>query len=86
MAWNDQDDDESVDPGLEGPDEAEMSDEPAEVPCPYCGREILEDSPQCPYCGCFLSREDAPPKREWWWITALVLLILLLIVYVLRRW
>lgn len=85
MAWNDEDEDETVNPGIEGPDEAERNDEPAEVPCPYCKREILEDLPQCPYCGCYLSREDAPPvRRQWWWITALVLLILLLIVYVLR--
>lgn len=86
MTWNDEDEDESADRGVEGPNEAEMSDEPAEVPCPYCKREILEDVPQCPYCGCYLSREDTPPRREWWWITALILMILLILAFVLRRW
>lgn len=86
MTWNDEDEDESADAETEGPDEAEMSDDPAEVPCPYCKREILEDSPQCPYCGCYLSREDAPPRREWWWFAAIVLLIALILAFVLRRW
>jgi hypothetical protein len=85
MTWNDEDDDSADDPGIEDPDQADMNDEPAEVICPYCKREILEDSPQCPYCGSYVSAEDAPHRREWWWIVALVLLVLLLFVYVLRR-
>ena len=86
MTWNDKDEDESAGGhGIEDPDEADMNDAPAEVICPYCKREIMEDLPQCPYCGSYVSAEDAPHKREWWWIVALVLLILLLLVYVLRR-
>lgn len=85
MTWNDEENEEEAGGhGAEGPDEADMNDEPAEVPCPYCKREILEDQPQCPYCGSYLSREDAPRGREWWWIVALVLLVLLLLVYVFR--
>ncbi|MFM8953492.1 MAG: hypothetical protein ACKOOF_10600 [Planctomycetaceae bacterium] len=26
------------------------SDKEPTVPCPYCRRDILEDSPRCPYC------------------------------------
>ena len=38
-------------------------DEPT-IPCPYCRREILEDSPRCPYCENYLSGEDAPPQPK----------------------
>jgi len=70
----------------EGPDPSDMSDEPAEVHCPYCKREISEEALQCPYCGSYMSREDAPASRKpWWWIVAVVLLVLLLLKY-LRRW
>ena len=31
------------------------------IPCPHCGREILEESERCPHCERYLSREDAPP-------------------------
>ena len=88
MAWNDEDDDDGHVPGhgIEGPDEADLNDEAAEIPCPYCKREIHEDSLQCPYCGCYLSREDAPPRREWWWFAALGLLIVILLTWVMRRW
>ena len=86
MTWNDEDEDESAGGhGIEDPDETDMNDDPGEVICPYCKREIMEDLPQCPYCGSYFSAEDAPHKREWWWVVALVLLILLLLVYVLRR-
>jgi hypothetical protein len=88
MAWNDEDDeDEATGHGLQGPDEADLNDEAANVPCPYCKREIHEDSPQCPYCGCYLSREDAPPgRREWWWFVAIGLVIVILVAWVIRRW
>ena len=88
MAWNDEEDeDEVTGHGNEGPDEADRNDEAAEVPCPYCKRDIPEDVPQCPYCGCYLSHEDAPHgRREWWWWAALGLLIVLLVAWVIRRW
>jgi hypothetical protein len=34
-------------------------DEPT-VPCPYCQREIHEESQRCPYCEQYISQEDAP--------------------------
>ena len=47
---------------------AEDEDEEPTVPCPYCRREIHEDSQRCPYCENYLSAEDAPPTRKPWWI------------------
>jgi hypothetical protein len=47
------------------------------IPCPYCRREIHEDSPRCPHCGQYISEEDAPPTRKPWWIIVGVLLGLL---------
>lgn len=54
---DDWDDDEPVD-----------EDDDGLAPCPYCGREILEDSVRCPGCGSYISREDAPDRRKPWWI------------------
>ena len=50
------------------------------VPCPYCGEEMLEDSPRCPSCGQYLSDEDAPSEKEppWILITAGILLLIVL--------
>ncbi len=53
-------------------------DEPT-VPCPYCGRQIYEDSPQCPHCQQYISEEDAPPSRKPWWIILGAVLCLLVI-------
>ncbi len=73
----DEDDDERDD--APEPDEADRNDDPAEVACPYCKREIPEEAEQCPYCGCYVSAEDAPQKgRPWWWLVALVLVVLML--------
>jgi hypothetical protein len=86
MAWSEDDVEDELGPdGAPGPDESDQVDDPAEVPCPYCKREIHDDAVQCPYCGCYLSREDAPPGRPWWWIVAVLLVVLLLLGYVLRR-
>jgi hypothetical protein len=67
----DNDEDESVD-----------DDEEPTVPCPYCKRQIHEDSPRCPYCEHYISEEDAPSKRKPWWIVIGALLGL----YVVYRW
>lgn len=45
----------------------DQDDEPT-VPCPYCRREIFEDSVCCPHCGEYISEEDASPGRKPWWI------------------
>lgn len=67
--WNDPDDDTSHD------------DLPT-VPCPYCSREIFEAAPKCPYCGEYISEEDATPSRKPLWIVMGVLVCL----YIVYRW
>jgi hypothetical protein len=56
-------------------------DEPT-VPCPYCKREIHEDSQRCPHCENYLSEEDAPPSRKPWWLILGVIVCL----YLVYRW
>jgi hypothetical protein len=47
------------------------------VPCPYCRAEIVEDAEQCPYCGHYISAEDAPRQgKSWVWIVLMVLALL----------
>lgn len=57
----------------------DSADEPT-VPCPYCRREILEDSPRCPHCERYISEEDAAPPRKplWGIVTALICLAIVL--------
>jgi hypothetical protein len=52
------------------------------VPCPNCRREMHADSPRCPYCGNYVSREDALPSRKPWWIIIGGLAVL----YIVYRW
>jgi hypothetical protein len=56
-AWDEEEDDEGDD------------DDPT-IPCPRCRREIYEDAERCPYCGSWVSREDARPARRPWWFIA----------------
>lgn len=61
------------------PDESDIDDddEPADVPCPYCGRDISEEAEVCPHCRNYVSREDAPQsRRPSTWVTAVVFLLL----------
>jgi hypothetical protein len=62
-------------------DSDEEDDEPT-VACPYCKRQIHEDSQRCPYCEHYVSEEDAPAPRKPWWIVVGVILAL----YVVFRW
>jgi endogenous inhibitor of DNA gyrase (YacG/DUF329 family) len=64
---------------LYGRDDEE--DEPT-LPCPYCGKDIHEDSPRCPHCERYISEEDAPPTRKPWWILVGVVACL----YAIYRW
>lgn len=63
-------------------DDAEQDDEETTAPCPYCRRAIYDDAIRCPYCGNYLSDEDAPASAKPWWIYLGVLLVL----YVVYRW
>lgn len=59
--------------------EDDPDDEPT-VPCPSCGREMLEDSPWCPHCEQYVSADDhaAAKKPVWVIVTALVCLAIAL--------
>jgi hypothetical protein len=63
-------------------DDWDEEDEEPTIPCPYCRRQIHEDSQRCPYCEQYISEEDAVPTRKPWWIIIGVLLVL----YVIYRW
>jgi hypothetical protein len=73
-AYRDDDRDEDWDDDEPGFDD-DSDDEPT-IPCPSCGREMLEDSPYCPSCQRYISAEDhAGPRRPPWVIvTALICL------------
>ena len=60
----------------------EDDDEEPTIPCPYCRRQIHEESQRCPYCENYISEEDAVPARKPWWIIIGALLAL----YVVYRW
>jgi hypothetical protein len=60
-------------------DWSDRGDDDPTVPCPYCGKEVYDDSPRCPHCGQYISEEDAPPRRTPWWIILGVLLCLCVI-------
>lgn len=55
-------------PDGDDPDFTPDDDEAEVVPCPYCKREIPEDTPRCPYCENYISGEDTPTARKPWWI------------------
>jgi hypothetical protein len=63
-------------------DEAEDDGDEPTVPCPYCKRQIHEDSQRCPYCEQYISDEDAPRNHKPWWIVAGVVVCL----YIVFRW
>ncbi len=49
-------------------------DERALIPCPHCRAEMDEESEQCPKCGMFISREDAPSGgRSPVWVVLMLL-------------
>jgi hypothetical protein len=75
----DQDQDQDEDDEDWDEDEGDPGDDPDDeptVPCPYCRREILEDSPRCPHCERYISAEDlaGSQKPPWVIVTALACL------------
>lgn len=70
--WDDDDDHWEDDEFDEGDD---SENEPT-VLCPYCRKEMFEDSPQCPSCGQYISAEDQPGPRKPLWVIATALLCL----------
>lgn len=61
---------------------SETGDEELTTPCPYCKRQIHEDSLRCPYCENYISEEDMLPARKPWWI----IVGMLFVFYVVYRW
>ena len=86
MSWQDEDElDETEDSADDALEDTDLQEDPAEIPCPYCKRPILDDAVRCPHCGNYISAETAPhPRRPWWWIVAVILLILLLMRFLVR--
>ena len=68
------DDDDAID--------SDGGDDEGTVPCPRCRREMFADSPRCPYCGNYVSREDVPQRRKPWWLIIGGLAVL----YIVYRW
>ncbi len=77
MPRHDEDDDWDDEGFVEDDEDATVT-----VPCPYCRRDVPEDTPRCPYCETYISEEDAPARRRPWWF----LLGLALGLYVVYRW
>jgi hypothetical protein len=66
-------------------DEFDDDDEPT-VACPYCKRQIHEDSQRCPYCEHYISQEDAPAAPKPWWIIAgVIICLVLLLIWIIGR-
>ena len=53
-------------------DETDGDDEPT-VSCPACRREILEDTPRCPWCGRYVSATDHTGRKRPLWVLATAL-------------
>lgn len=75
MPWQG-DDDEDDDDGDEG-----YGDDDITVPCPHCGRDIVEDIATCPYCENYLSQEDRPASRPTWVIVTAIVCLLMAIAW-----
>jgi hypothetical protein len=67
--WNDDAEDDDA-------DEGDDSDDEPTVPCPYCGQQMLEDSPRCPSCERYISAEDSALPRKPLWVVATTLICL----------
>jgi hypothetical protein len=57
-----------------------MDDDDTTMPCPHCGEDVYDDAEQCPSCGQYLSREDAPATVRPWWIVIGVAVCLVIVV------
>ena len=73
----------------EGPLQCDLDElggdhESATEPCPACGAEIYDDSPQCPACGQYVFAAAGTTHRlEWWWVMAAVVASIALLCYIL---
>jgi endogenous inhibitor of DNA gyrase (YacG/DUF329 family) len=63
------------------PDEEDNSDET--MPCPHCHKPVYEDAEQCPTCGKYLSREDAPWNKPLWLVLGVIVCLLIIAMWTL---
>ena len=70
----DDDDDESDDWEEDDEDDTLM-------PCPHCLGSVYDDAEQCPRCGMYLSREDAPYSKPLWLLLGVAICLI-----VVARW
>ena len=83
--WEESDDwDESTDDDVDAePDDSEG--EPT-VPCPACGRDMLEDCDHCPACGHWRNDdEEKPTPRPAWVVATAVACLAVALWWALRR-
>lgn len=62
-----------------------VDNERALVPCPHCRAEIDEESEQCPKCGMYISREEAPSGKASVWVILMGLALLAALALALAR-
>jgi len=55
------------------------ADEPAEMICPRCRGIVLEDAPQCPHCGDWITPVDPSDVGSGRWVYLAVVLLMLLV-------
>jgi hypothetical protein len=61
MIVRDHDADDTDDEGWDDDEDDETT-----IPCPACREPVYDDAERCPYCGVYLSREDARDRKPWW--------------------
>ena len=65
-------------------DEFNNDDELTTEPCPACGAEIYDDSPQCPVCGEYIvARAGASHRWPLWMVIVAAVAIFALLCYIL---
>jgi hypothetical protein len=70
----------------EGDEEFEADDEDDTIPCPYCCRQIHEESERCPFCENYITGEDAPPTlKPWWFIVGFLLCSVVVFMWIAQR-
>jgi len=74
MAWDDDDDDLDDDVEYEG----SYDDQEITIPCPHCGRDVVEDIASCPYCGNYITDADRTKSSRPLWITLTIILCLIM--------
>jgi hypothetical protein len=56
------------------------------MPCPYCRREIHDDSVRCPHCEQYLSAEDQPRGHGRLFLTCALVCLVLAVGWALLMW